>query len=101
MLKTLLSTVLASSLVLLSGQAMAYSDSDSEKGQNRGERRGPPAFTELDLNGDGSLTLAEFQEHQIPRGDHETIFNHIDADADGVVTEEEMKNHKPPRRKRN
>ena len=101
MLKTLLSAALVSSMALLSIQAMAYSDDDSEKGQERGERRGPPAFTELDLDGDGSLTLAEFQQHQIPRGDHETIFNHIDADSDGIITEEEMKNHKPPRRGRN
>lgn len=107
MLKILLSAVLTSSLTLLSMSSMAYSDSDSdsdsdsEKGQERGERRGPPAFSVLDLDGDGSLTLAEFQEHKIPRGDHETVFNNIDSDSDGIITEDEMTSHKPPRRQRN
>jgi len=99
MLKTILSAVLASSLMLLSIQSMAASE--GEQGQDRGERRGPPAFTELDLDGDGSLTLSEFQEHKIPRGDHETVFSHIDSDSDGIITEDEMTNHKPPGRKRN
>ena len=101
MLKAILTTVLTGSMALLSLQATAYSDDEQGQGQDRGERRGPPAFSELDLDGDGSLTLAEFQEHKIPRGDHETVFNHIDSDSDGIITEDEMSNHKPPRRKRN
>ncbi|MEH6348014.1 MAG: EF-hand domain-containing protein [Bermanella sp.] len=98
MLKMMINATLAASIALVSVQASAYSDNE---GEDSGKRRGPPPFSELDLDGDASLTLEEFQQHQIPRGDHETIFNHIDADGDGVVTEDEMKNHKPPRRSRN
>lgn len=98
-MKAIFNVVLISLLAFLSIQVVAYSD--DEQNQQRGERRGPPAFTELDLDGDGSLTLAEFQEHKIPRGDHETVFNHIDSDSDGVISEDEMTNHKPPRRQRN
>ena len=102
MLKMVLNAGLLASMALVSTQALAYgNDNGNEAGEGdaRGQRRGPPPFSELDLNADASLTLEEFQQHQIPRGDHETIFNHIDANADGVVTEDEMKNHKPPRRR--
>ena len=102
MLKMILNAGLLASMALVSTQALAYgSDNEAAEGEDRGQRRGPPPFSELDLNADASLTLEEFQQHQVPRGDHETIFNHIDANADGVVTEDEMKNHKPPRRARN
>jgi hypothetical protein len=65
------------------------------RGFARGERRPPPPFSKLDVNGDGKLTLDEFKTHQIPRGDHETVFKGFDVSGDGVVTEEEYKNHRP------
>ena len=75
---------------------------DGDYGKNdRNERRGPPPFSQLDLDGDNSITLDEFSQHRVPHGDHETIFNHIDSDADGVITETELSNHKPPRKPRN
>jgi hypothetical protein len=69
-------------------------------GPNRpdGERRGPPPFSQLDLNGDGQMTLEEFKSHKIPRGDHAEVFKNIDANGDGVVTESEFTSHRPPSR---
>lgn len=63
--------------------------------QNQGFKK--PHFTDLDLNGDTFITLAEFKEKPIPRGDHETIFGHIDADENGEITPEEFESHRPPR----
>lgn len=60
-----------------------------------GDMRGPPANT-LDLNGDGQLTLEEFERHDIPRGDHAEIFKLIDTSGDGVISEEEYTSHRPP-----
>jgi hypothetical protein len=62
-------------------------------------RRGPPPFSSLDLNGDSSVTLSEFEQHKIPHGDHSEVFSHIDANDDGAITETEFTNHKPPRRR--
>ena len=62
-------------------------------------RRGPPPFSSLDLDGDSLVTLSEFEQHEIPHGDHSTVFSHIDADDDGAITETEFTNHKPPRRR--
>ena len=62
-------------------------------------RRGPPPFSSLDLDGDGLVTLSEFEQHEIPHGDHSTVFSNIDADDDGAITETELTSHKPPRRR--
>lgn len=62
-------------------------------------RRGPPSFSALDLDGDGLVTLAEFEQHEIPPPDHRRIFRHIDSDGDGSITESELMNHRPPRRR--
>ncbi|WP_339673936.1 EF-hand domain-containing protein [Dasania marina] len=64
----------------------------------RQDRRGPPAFTVLDLDADGGVTLEEFKQQKIPHGDHATIFNAIDSNNDGVISEAELKDHKPPQR---
>jgi len=56
-----------------------------------------PKFSTLDLDANGVITLAEFKQHQIPRGDHLTVFNHIDVDGNGEISEEEFINHRPPR----
>ncbi len=66
--------------------------------QPDGDRRGPPPFTNLDLNTDGQLTLDEFQTHKIPHGDHAEVFDKIDSDGDGVVTQTEYESHRPPDR---
>lgn len=65
---------------------------------DEGDRRGPPPFSELDLNRDGQLTLDEFKTHKIPHGDHTEVFNSIDSNGDGVVTEAELTSHRPPER---
>ncbi|WDE04070.1 EF-hand domain-containing protein [Thalassomonas viridans] len=76
--------------------------SGNDYGQNeRHERRGPPPFSQLDLDGDNGITLDEFSQHPIPRGEHETVFNHIDSNGDGTITETELTSHKPPRKPRN
>jgi Ca2+-binding EF-hand superfamily protein len=72
-------------------------DAGLEKGQHR-ERPQRPAFSTLDLDGDGSVVLEEFKRQPIKRRSHEEIFGHIDADADGVISEQEFNSHKPPRR---
>lgn len=65
---------------------------------NNGERPQRPTFASLDLNEDSEITFDEFSSHEIPHGDHETIFESIDSDGDGIILEEEFTNHKPPRR---
>ncbi len=61
--------------------------------------RGPPPFSSLDMDGNGLVTLTEFEQHDIPHGDHTTVFNDIDADGDGAISETELTSHKPPRRR--
>lgn len=78
----------------------AYAQPGGDSGQS-GERRGPPPFAELDLDSDSIITLDEFQQHEIPRGDHSSIFSAVDTDSDGQITEEEWSSHKPPKRARN
>lgn len=82
-------------LALCLSSANAFAKGDSE---GRGKRHKRPDFTTLDLNTDSVITLEEFSQHEIPRGDHETIFNHIDADGDGSITTQEFEDHKPPRK---
>jgi hypothetical protein len=70
---------------------------DGDRNKPRHER---PKFSELDLDGDDSVTFAEFEQSRVPNNDHAVIFSHIDTNADGLLTIEELVNHKPPRRKR-
>jgi hypothetical protein len=79
------------------GMSISLSANAQQRG---GDRPEPPQFSSLDLDGDGSVTYAEFQQSNVPNDDHETIFGHIDANGDGVLTEEEFTSHKPPRRER-
>jgi hypothetical protein len=51
------------------------------------------------MDGNGLVTLTEFEQHDIPHGDHTTVFNDIDADGDGAISETELTSHKPPRRR--
>ena len=57
---------------------------------------GPPPFGRLDLNGDGRLTLEEFERHQIPHGGHGEVFSTIDTNSDRIITQSEFENHEPP-----
>lgn len=95
-MKAQLKTILT--LAVLAGftsQAYAF---DNQQG--RGQKPERPSFTSIDLNGDGEVDIDEFSQHEIPRGDHQTIFSLIDGDADGVITEQEFTDHKPPRPKK-
>jgi len=83
--------------VLVAGlSACSFAQDDHRSGERRGHQ-GPPAFSELDLDQSGGISLEEFEQHEVPGGDHQRIFTLIDADSDGVITESELTNHKPPR----
>ena len=94
-------TALTLSLAAASFAGPEYGQSSQQYDQPPSDRKGPhkrPKFSTLDLNGDGIVTLEEFKQHKIPRGDHLTVFNHIDGDGNGSISEDEFINHKPPRR---
>jgi hypothetical protein len=90
MFKSILFTL--SILSVFSVSSLVYAEGQS------GQRKGPPVFTEIDLDGNGSVTLEEFKQHEIPHGSHEEAFSHIDSNGDESISEDELKNHKPPRR---
>ncbi|WP_158967990.1 EF-hand domain-containing protein [Paraglaciecola sp. L3A3] len=72
----------------------------SSQAADREDRERPvrPSFASLDLDSDGKVVYDEFLSHEVPMGDHKTIFENIDADNDGEISEKEFTNHKPPRR---
>ncbi|WP_426358192.1 EF-hand domain-containing protein [Pseudocolwellia sp. HL-MZ19] len=69
------------------------------KGDQRGERPQRPSFSSIDTNEDGEISLDEFKEHELPMGDHETIFEEMDSDGNNAIDEDEFDSHKPPRRR--
>ena len=73
--------------------------SAQERGQREMLRPERPQFSSLDLDEDGIVTYAEFEQSKVPNDDHAIIFGHIDADGDGEITEEEFTSHKPPERR--
>jgi len=99
MKSTALKLLIVSSLVLASSGAMSLSNSVNDMDrESKGDRRGPPPFSKLDLDSDGLITLEEFKQHKLPHGEHENVFKHIDANEDSVISKQEMESHKPPRR---
>lgn len=96
-MKNTLTTALALSVFLTSSFTNAK---DYGNDRQNHQRKGPPPFESIDLDGDGMVTMSEFSEQKLPHGDHSTLFNHIDTNEDGVISETEFTNHKPPRRKR-
>ncbi|WP_281560786.1 EF-hand domain-containing protein [Thalassomonas sp. RHCl1] len=84
--------IICSTLALVSSLAYSYAQDQSQNNK----RRGPPPFSQLDLNGDQAISLEEFKQHQIPRGDHETVFANIDSNGDQQISEQEHLAHKPP-----
>jgi Ca2+-binding EF-hand superfamily protein len=74
-MKILMTAVLAS-VVMTAAAVQAQ-----EQGQDRPER---PAFSTLDTNGDGGLTLEEMQAHG------EARFAQADANGDGGLSREEL-----------
>ncbi len=96
-MKALISTsIITASLLCLSTATIA----EEQDGNQNNKRRGPPAFSVVDVNNDGLLELGEFEQHTLPRGDHARLFARIDADQNGQITEEEWTNHKPKRQKK-
>lgn len=87
-------------LCCLIGVSLSLSAYAQERGSKDKPKHERPEFSSLDLDGDGSVSFAEFEQSKVPNDNHATIFGHIDADGDGVLTEEEFTSHKPPSRKR-
>lgn len=87
-------TITGSVLSLVLTSSLAYSYAPEQDQQDK--RRGPPPFNQLDLNGDQAISLEEFKQHKIPRGDHETVFAKIDSNGDQQISEQEHTAHKPP-----
>lgn len=83
------------SLTFASSITLAQGNNDHER-----PKRERPSFTSIDLNQDGMVELDEFEQHDIPFGDHQTVFDRIDSNADGVIDEEEFTSHKPPHRRK-
>ena len=103
-MKLLTTTLIIISSILITSinTASATPVSDQEmkqRGNNEqhSKRRGPPAFSELDLDQNGSITLEEFSQHKIPMGAHSDIFAKIDSNEDGSISKEELESHKPPK----
>jgi hypothetical protein len=88
-MKTIKYGLLAASLAILSVNAIAQ--------KPQGDKPKPPAFSEMDANGDKSVTLAEFSALELPQGNASEIFGHIDSNKDGVLSEQEVTSFKPPR----
>lgn len=95
---TLSSALFAFSCLVL--MSLSLSVQAKERGENDMPKHERPEFSSLDLDSDGSVTYAEFEQSKVPNDDHTTIFGHIDANGDGVLTKEEFTSHKPPRRQR-
>ncbi|PKG96107.1 EF-hand domain-containing protein [Paraglaciecola sp. MB-3u-78] len=87
-------------LCCLIGISLSLSVHAQDRGSNDKPEHERPQFSSLDLDGDGTVTFAEFEKSEVPNDDYATIFGHIDANGDGVLTEAEFTSHKPPRRER-
>jgi alkanesulfonate monooxygenase SsuD/methylene tetrahydromethanopterin reductase-like flavin-dependent oxidoreductase (luciferase family) len=102
-LSNLMAAVAMVSVVSFSGSALAKQDGDERK------RPKPPTFEQLDVNGDGDVTLAEVISGSVEKVAERSqkMFEMMDVDGDGVVTEgefedakEKMKEKGRPDRKR-
>ena len=87
-------------LSCLIGISLSLSAHAQERGGKNKPQHERPQFSSLDLDGDGVVTFAEFEQSAVPNNEHATIFGHIDADGDGELTEAEFTSHKPPQRQR-
>lgn len=88
MMRRMVLSILACGLLAgLVAEAVAFG------GPGRGPR--PPQFSELDADGDGAVTEAEFEAHAQQRAREH--FSRMDTNGDGVVTEEEMEAGRPRR----
>ena len=88
-------TVLSAAILVALGFAI-----DANAG-DKGERRSPPSFAEIDTNADSLLSFEELQAMKANRGhkgkrknkegkDPQKRFNKIDTDGDGYVSEAEF-----------
>jgi len=84
------SNIAAVIAVTLAVSSQVYAEKDIERPPR-------PSFASLDGNADGEIDFEEFSLHELPHGDHQTVFSDIDSDGDGFISNREFKNHKPPR----
>ena len=68
----------------MTGQGYGHHDWDRGRGSSMAPTMMRIIFSLMDADGDGKLTLQEFQAA------HERIFKAMDADKDGTVSQEEM-----------
>jgi Ca2+-binding EF-hand superfamily protein len=95
---SLLAAFSIASTVHAEEQSSAYQTEPNQMDQKQGKKpHKRPVFSDLDLDGNGSITLEEFKQHKVPHGRHEKAFGHIDSNGDSLISEEELTNHKPPR----
>lgn len=69
----------------------------SEKSSEHMQKHKRPIFADIDLSGDGEISLDEFNTLTLPHGENEVVFNDIDEDDNGVISQSEFSSHKPPR----
>ncbi|XQW84957.1 EF-hand domain-containing protein [Thalassotalea piscium] len=89
--------------IILATVCLTLSSYANAANQAQGPDNHPPrpTFESIDINGDTDISFDEFLAQEIPRGDHQTIFDLIDTDNNGVISSEEYNNHKPPRPPKN
>lgn len=97
--------VSASVLTLIFAMNVSAGEGEKEKGQM-------PAFSDFDLNGDGTIVEQEFNEGHAKRMAERAAEGHelknagkctfagVDADSDGGITPEEFKAHKAKHQKK-
>jgi len=79
--------------LLIVGSSLAHAKKNI---QNKGQEHQRPSFESIDINTDGDIDFDEFSSHELPHGDHQSIFTSIDTDNNGVISQEEFDNHIPP-----
>lgn len=80
-------------VLLLTAASVVQAKNMEHKNEGAHQR---PSFESIDANVDGDVDFDEFASHELPHGDHQTVFNLIDTDNNGVISQDEFDNHKPP-----
>jgi len=93
----MMNTQLKATLTLMLFLAASNQALANKKPHGDGDRPQRPSFASIDANADSNIDIDEFSLHDLPFGDHQTVFDNIDSDNNGLISQEEFENHKPPR----